>query len=150
MSDKTFIGNAEVDPAVVISTLPEPRLSTITENLTVVDGVEMTRSSVDLSDCVALQSLHIGNRCFTRARRFIIRQLPRLRTVEIGDNSFFHSYDDHGQPNPFRFKTKITAERRTAVIADCPSLASFRCGGNSFGDYSILEMKGSFAPIASS
>lgn len=149
VSDKTFIGDAEVDSAVVLSALPEPRLSTITEHLTVVDGVEMARSSVDLSDCVALQSLHIGDRCFTQARRFIIRQLPRLRTVEIGDNSFFHSYDDHGQPNPFRFKTRITAERRTAVIVDCPSLASFRCGGNSFGDYSILEMKGSFAPIAS-
>ena len=149
VNDKTFIGNTEVDSVVVVSALPEPRLSTITEHLTVVDGVEITRSYVDLSDCVALQSLHIGDHCFTQAQRFIIQRLPYLRTVEIGDNSFFHCYDDHGQPSPYRFKTKITAERRTAVIVDCPSLASFRCGGNSFGDYSILEMKGSFAPLAS-
>ena len=140
--DQTVINNINVYPDVIVNSLPNASISTITENLTISDGVEMEHECFDLTDLISLQSLHIGKCCFTHVLCFILRSLSLLRCVEIGESSFFHCYDQNGTANPYAFKTKVIKERRTAMIASCPSLASFQCGRNCFGDYVACEMRG--------
>lgn len=140
--DQTVINNINVYPDVMVDSLPNVSISTITENITISDGVELESECFDLSDWISLRSLHIGKCCFTRTSCFILHCLPLLRCVEIGESSFFHCFDRTGAPNPYAFKTKVIKERRTAMITSCSSLASFQCGRNSFGDYVSLEMRG--------
>lgn len=104
--DQTVINNINVYPDVMVDSLPNVSISTITENITISDGVELESECFDLSDWISLRSLHIGKCCFTRASCFILHCLPLLRCVEIGESSLLSLFRPNRRSEPYAFKPK--------------------------------------------
>ena len=80
----------------------------------------------DISRFTLLESLEIGNDSFGSIESFLINDLPKLRSLKIGSNSFTQSkYDDFLLRN----------ESQSFHILNCESLESIEIGVNSFSDY---------------
>ena len=87
-------------------------------------------SVLDLTRFSKLESLVIGDNCFSYVEEVKLIGLNELESVEIGMNSFTQHKNDAGNdPN------------RHFYLKDCPSLKSLRMGRNSFSDYTVCEIE---------
>ena len=85
---------------------------------------------LDLTRFSHLESLTIGEYCFSYVSVFNITGLSELESVEIGKNSFTKKKDSYGNdPN------------RHFYVKDCPKLKSLKMGRYSFSDYTVIEIE---------
>ena len=80
--------------------------------------------TLSIMNCESLESIEIGDRCFTIMNNFKIDGLNRLKTIKIGDDSFTKLLDD-----------SINYESRSFHILNCESLESIEIGKSSFSDF---------------
>ena len=81
---------------------------------------------LDLSECVNLRELRVGNECFTYVNEVKLIGLRELETIAIGKHSFKnYGYD----PN------------RHFYLKDCPKLKSLKMGHSSFSGYTVCEIE---------
>ena len=78
----------------------------------------------DFSRFTQVESIEIGNDCFTSVQTFKIDGLNRLKTIKIGNNSFTQKRNSWGND-----------ESKSFHILNCESLESIQIGGYSFSDY---------------
>ena len=78
----------------------------------------------DVSWCLNLESIEIGDDCFESVRTFQIDGLTRLKIINIGNNSFTQSKNSYGNEVYKSFH-----------ILNCESLESIQIGRYSFGDF---------------
>ena len=77
-----------------------------------------------------LESLEIGDHCFTFVDEFKMIGMSELESVEIGMNSFTKKKNGYGQdPN------------RHFYLKNCPKLKSLKMGRYSFSDYTVIEIE---------
>ena len=77
-----------------------------------------------------LESLEIGDHCFTFVDEFKMIGMSELESVEIGMNSFTKKKNGYGQdPN------------RHFYLKNCPKLKSLKMGRYSFSDYRVIEIE---------
>ena len=83
---------------------------------------------LDLTRFSHLESLTIGEYCFSYVSVFNITGLSELESMEIGENSF--TKEEYGQdPN------------RHFYLKNCPKLKSLKMGRYSFSDYTVIEIE---------
>ena len=90
----------------------------------------------DISRFTLLESLEIGDDSFGSIESFLINDLPKLRNLKIGSNSFTQSkYDDFLLRN----------ESQSFHILNCESLESIEIGALSFlfyaGEFELSNLK---------
>ena len=73
---------------------------------------------------LSLEKIEIGNKNFPSAATFILNRLNKLKTLEIGGNSFTNHQDSYGD-----------IETRSFHILNCEKLKSIAIGRYSFSDY---------------
>ena len=78
----------------------------------------------DFSRFTRVESIEIGNVCFTYVKTFKIDGLNRLKTIKIGNNSFTQKKNGSGDDKSKSFH-----------ILNCESLESIQIGEDSFSDY---------------
>ena len=81
-------------------------------------------NALDLNRFKWLQSIEIGDECFGSVQTFKIDGLNRLKTVNIGSNSFTRKKNWYGYDKSKSFH-----------ILNCESLESIQIGENSFSDF---------------
>ena len=79
---------------------------------------------LNLNKFKSLQSIEIGDKCFTLVKTFKIDGLSRLNTIKIGNNSFTQKKNDWGDNKSKSFH-----------ILNCESLESIQIGEYSFSDF---------------
>ena len=79
---------------------------------------------LNLNKFKSLQSIEIGDKCFTLVKTFKIDGLNRLKTIKIGNNSFTQKKNDWGDNKSKSFH-----------ILNCESLQSIQIGEYSFSDF---------------
>ena len=105
-------------------------------NLEVSDLVIASKSganiqTLDLNKFKWLQSLRIGNDCFSQVKVFNLNGLRRLHSIKIGSNSFTSQKDSYGMELEKSFH-----------IFNCEELKSVSIGRYSFSDFAgEFEMK---------
>ena len=84
-----------------------------------------------------VESIEIGNKCFSRVQAFKIDGLNRLKTIKIGNNSFtqvkqewFNSYHNDDEWNAM-----LNNQSKSFHILNCESLESIQIGRYSFSDF---------------
>ena len=77
-----------------------------------------------------LESLEIGDHCFTFVNEFKMTGLSELQSVEIGMNSFTKKKNGYGN-----------GRNRHFYLKNCPKLKSLKIGRYSFSDYSVCEIE---------
>ena len=87
---------------------------------------------LDLTRFSHLESLIIGEYCFSYVNVFNITGLSELESVEIGMNSFT-KYKDTYQITP--------DPNRHFYLKNCPKLKSLKMGRYSFSDYTVIEIE---------
>ena len=84
----------------------------------------MNYTKFDISRFKLLESLEIGEDSFRSIELFLINDLPELRSLKIGLNSFS------------KLKNKVSRyESKSFHILNCKSLESIEIGANSFSDF---------------
>ena len=71
-----------------------------------------------------VESIEIGNECFSRVETFQIEGLNRLKSIKIGNNSFTQKKNWYGEDKSKSFH-----------ILNCESLESIQIGEYSFSDF---------------
>ncbi len=87
---------------------------------------------VDLSGCVNLRELRVGDYCFRKTEELKLIGLNGLERVVIGQNSFAkypYSSDDGIDPN------------RHFYLKNCERLRELKIGHHAFMDYSVCEIE---------
>ena len=88
---------------------------------------------VDLSGCVSLRELRVGDYCFRKTEELRLIGLEELERVVIGRNSFlqyvYNPKRDGMNPN------------RHFYLKKCPQLRELKIGRLSFMDYSVCEIE---------
>ena len=87
---------------------------------------------VDLSGCVNLRELRVGDYCFRKTEELRLIGLKELENVVIGQNSFAkypYSADDGIDPN------------RHFYLKNCEKLRELKIGCKAFMDYSVCEIE---------
>ena len=79
---------------------------------------------LNLNKFKSLQSIEIGDKCFTLVKTIKIDGLNRLNTIKIGNNSFTQKKNDWGDNKSKSFH-----------ILNCESLKSIQIGEYSFSDF---------------
>ena len=84
-----------------------------------------------------VESIEIGDDCFSRVQTFKIDGLNRLKTIRIGNNSFtqvkqewFNSYHNDDEWNAM-----LNNQSKSFHILNCESLESIQIGEYSFSDF---------------
>ena len=85
----------------------------------------MNYTIFDISRFTLLESLEIGDDSFESIETFMINDLPKLRSLKIGSNSFTQVKYDKIARN----------ESKSFHILNCESLESIEIGVNSFSDF---------------
>ena len=88
--------------------------------------------SLDLSGCVSLKEVKVGNNCLENVETLRMTELRNLECVVIGNDSFTKSgynTDNGGDCN------------RHFYMKNCPRLKSLRIGYQSFMDYTVCEIE---------
>ena len=87
---------------------------------------------LDLTRFSHLESLIIGEYCFSYVEEVKLIGLSELESVEIGKNSFTKYKDTY----------HITADpNRHFYLKNCPKLKSLKMGHHSFSDYTVCEIE---------
>ena len=84
---------------------------------------------LDLTRFSHLESLTIGEYCFSYVNEVKLIGLSELESVEIGMNSFTKKKNGYGNDSNRHFYVK-----------NCPKLKSLKMGRYSFSDYSVIEI----------
>ena len=84
----------------------------------------------DLSKCKELTELVVGDNCFQHVEVFKLIEMSKLKSVEIGKNSFTQHKNSAGK-NP----------NRHFYLKNCPKLKSLKMGHHSFSDYTVCEIE---------
>ena len=87
-------------------------------------------SVLDLTRFSKLESLVIGDNCFSYVSSVDLIGLSELESVEIGMNSFTQHKNDYGNDSNRHFYLK-----------NSPKLKSLMMGLFSFSDYSVIEIE---------
>ena len=87
-------------------------------------------SVLDLTRFSKLESLVIGDNCFSYVTEVKMVGLSELESVEIGKNSFTQHKNDYGNDSNRHFYLK-----------NCPKLKSLKMGLFSFSDYTVCEIE---------
>ena len=87
-------------------------------------------SVLDLTRFSKLESLVIGDNCFSYVTEVKMVGLSELESVEIGMNSFTQHKNDYGNDSNRHFYLK-----------NCPKLKSLKMGLFSFSDYTVFEIE---------
>ena len=82
-------------------------------------------SILEFSQFTNVESIEIGNNCFGSVQTFRIEGLNRLKSIKIGNNSFFQKKNKGG-------RTDII---KSFHILNCESLESIQIGEYSFSDF---------------
>ena len=80
--------------------------------------------NLDFSRFNLLESIEIGNDCFEYVKSFLVDGLNRLKTINIGKNSFT-------KPN----NNRANGKSKSFHILNCESLESIEIGERSFSNY---------------
>ena len=78
----------------------------------------------EISNYPYLNYITIGYNCFGKVKKFKIQRMKRLKTIDIGGNSFTQRKNGSGNDKSKSFH-----------ILDCESLESIKIGEYSFSDY---------------
>ena len=78
----------------------------------------------DFSRFSQIESIEIGNDCFASVQTFKIEGLNRLKTIQIGNNSFTHKKNSFGNDSSKSFH-----------ILNCESFESIQISRYSFSDF---------------
>ena len=87
---------------------------------------------LDVSGCVSLKEVKVGNNCLNNVETLRITELRNLESVVFGNDCATKSgYDSHdgGDCN------------RHFYVKNCPKLKLLRIGYKSFADYSVCEIE---------
>ena len=88
-------------------------------------------NELDLSRFNLLQSIEIGDDCFASVKTFKIDGLNRLKTINIGKNSFTQIKNN-----------AVNDSSKSFHILNCESLESIQIGEYSFSDFAgVFELK---------
>ena len=87
-------------------------------------------SVLDLTRFSKLESLVIGDNCFSYVTEVKMVGLKELESVEIGMSSFMKNKNSAGYDSTRHFYLK-----------SCPKLKSFKMGRFSFSDYKVIEIE---------
>ena len=87
-------------------------------------------SVLDLTRFSKLESLVIGDNCFSYVSSVDLIGLSELESVEIGMNSFTQHKNDYGNDSNRHFYLK-----------NSPKLKSLKMGLFSFSDYTVIEIE---------
>ena len=79
----------------------------------------------DLSRCKELTELVVGDNCFQHVKEFKLIGMSKLKSVEIGMNSFTENVNGKG----------------IFCVKYCPKLKSLKIGRYSFSDYTVCEIE---------
>ena len=93
----------------------------------------------DISRFTLLESLEIGNDSFGSIESFLINDLPNLRNLKIGSNSFTQIKAVDWNSDVKRASEAAKNESKSFHILNCESLESIE-----IGDYSFLDFGGEF------
>ena len=88
---------------------------------------------VDLSGCVSLRELIVGDQCFRKTEELKLIGLNELERVVIGKTCFVKSPYDAGKDG--------IDKRRHFYLKNCERLKELKIGRFSFNDYSICEIE---------
>ena len=87
-------------------------------------------SVLDLTRFSKLESLVIGDNCFSYVTEVKLIGLDELKSVEIGMNSFTQHKNWYSND-----------PKRHFYLKDCPKLKSLKMGCHSFSDYTVCEIE---------
>ena len=87
-------------------------------------------SVLDLTRFSKLESLEIGDNCFSYVTEVKLIGLDELKSVEIGMNSFTQHKNWYSND-----------PKRHFYLKDCPKLKSLKMGCHSFSDYTVCEIE---------
>ena len=91
----------------------------------------------DISRFTLLESLEIGDDSFGSIESFLINDLPKLRNLKIGSNSFTKlKHLEWNNDNLNELLMGALNESKSFHILNCESLESIEIGAFSFSDYS--------------
>ena len=99
----------------------------------------MNYTIFDISRFTLLESLEIGNDSFGSIESFLINDLPKLRNLKIGSNSFTQIKAVDWVDDAKRASEAARNESKSFHILNCESLESIE-----IGDYSFLDFGGEF------
>ena len=99
-------------------------IDVLVSNLIIQSGIGVRMTQFSLDSLIHLQSLVIGNECFSSVKQFIIKDKEFLKSIQIGENSFTSQKKGKGNDPSKSFS-----------ITSCPSLQSIEIGCFSFSDY---------------
>ena len=85
---------------------------------------------LDLTQFSKLESLVIGDNCFSYVTEVKMIGMCELESVVIGENSFTQHKNDYGNDSNRHFYVK-----------NCPKLKSLKMGLFSFSDYTVFEIE---------
>ena len=89
----------------------------------------------DISRFTLLESLEIGNDSFGSIESFLINDLPKLRSLKIGSNSFTQVKAVDWNSDVYKALEAAKNESKSFHILNCESLESIEIGVNSFSDF---------------
>ena len=95
----------------------------------------MNYTIFDISRFTTLESLEIGDDSFESIESFMINDLPKLRNLKIGSNSFTQIKAIDWISNAEKYDKIVRNESKSFHILNCESLESIEIGVNSFSDF---------------
>ena len=95
----------------------------------------MNYTIFDISRFILLESLEIGDDSFGSIETFLINDLPKLRSLKIGSNSFTQLKLMDWASDAKRASEAAKNESKSFHILNCESLESIEIGAYSFSDY---------------
>ena len=103
------------------------------------NGEELTK--LELDSVNQLVSIEFGNHCFINAKLVIIKNLPNLQRVAIGEDCF--TFCDRANDKPWENHNdeRIFMEGRSCSITNCKRLETISCGIGSFSAFIKLKLK---------
>ena len=94
---------------------------------------------MNVSNCLNVEEIVIGNNCGKYITRFIISNLSKLRTIIIGSNSFTRL--DYSSQSFLDNLGRIADENHIFIIQNCSSLEAITIGSHSCSDYYHLQLE---------
>ena len=119
----------EVSTVAQLKTLPSNTRGIIVPSNTCNDAVSYW---VSLNQFSKLVFLRVGNDCFGQVAQLVITNVPTLKSVEIGSDSFTevkHTWPAKKDTN------------RKFLLTDCAAVESLTIGPGSFADFGVFKLE---------
>ncbi|KAK8827663.1 hypothetical protein WA577_007210 [Blastocystis sp. JDR] len=124
-----FAQSVEVSTVAQLKTLPSNTRGIIVPSNTCNDAVSYW---VSLNQFSKLVFLRVGNDCFGQVAQLVITNVPTLKSVEIGSDSFTevkHTWPAKKDTN------------RKFLLTDCAAVESLTIGPGSFADFGVFKLE---------